>query len=231
VINDLLRGPVTQDLIANIEIPIFKGGQPFRGLAFIMRGREFLRLLSARDIPRNWLAAIIDGEGRFIARSARKCSGRPIRLTRVARYQHQTGLFEFASLEGDPLITANAQPSMSNWTVGVAVKKTELHAAAWSTVRWAVMLGTGLSVASLLLAWSLARQITRPIEQLRQVFADVSAEPAKPIATGPPEILELQDTLHRTVVERTNANRALTAALCDLEREMALREEAQAALA
>jgi C4-dicarboxylate-specific signal transduction histidine kinase len=63
------------------------------------------------------------------------------------------------------------------------------------------------------------------------VFADVSAEPAKPIATGPPEILELQDTLHRTVVERTNANRALTAALCDLEREMALREEAQAALA
>ena len=127
--------------------------------------------------------------------------------------------------------TANAHPSISNWTVGVAVKKAELRALAWNTVRWAVMLGAGLSVASLLLAWCLARQITRPIDQLRQAFADVSAEPGKPIAIGPPEILELQDTLHRAVVERTNANQALLAALSNLEREMALREETQAALA
>ena len=122
------------------------------------------------------------------------------------------------------LIHANAHPSMSSWTVGVAVKKAELQAAAWATVRWAVMLGAGLSAASLLLAWSLARQITRPIDQLRQSFADVSAEPGKPIEIGPPEILELQDTLHRATLERTTA-------LSKLEREMALREEAQAALA
>ena len=143
----------------------------------------------------------------------------------------QPGLFEFPSLEGDALISANAHPSISNWTVGVAVKKAELQEAAWGTVRWAVMLGAGLSAASLLLAWSLARQITRPIDQLRQAFADVSAEPGKPIAMGPPEILELQDTLHRATVERTNSNQALMAALSNLEREMALREEAQAALA
>ena len=43
--------------------------------------------------------------------------------------------------------------------------------------------------------------------------------------------MQLQDTLHRSTVERTNANRALMAALSKLEREMALREEAQAALA
>ena len=120
---------------------------------------------------------------------------------------------------------------MSSWAVGVAVKKAELRALAWSTVRWAVMLGAGLSVASLLLAGAIAGQITRPIDQLRQAFADMSAEPAKPVLTGPPEILELQDTLHRAVVERTNANKALLAALSNLEREMALREETQAALA
>ena len=96
----------------------------------------------------------------------------------------QTGLFEFPSLEGDPLIRANARPSMSSWTVGVAVKKAELQQAAWATVRWAVLLGAGLSAASLLLAWFLARQITRPIDQLRQAFADVSAEPGKPIEIG-----------------------------------------------
>ena len=99
------------------------------------------------------------------------------------------------------------------------------------TVRWAAMLGVGLSAASLLLAWSLARQITRPIDQLRQAFADVSEAPGKPIEMGPPEILELQDTLHRAIIERTKSNQALMAALSKLERELALREEAQAALA
>jgi signal transduction histidine kinase/ActR/RegA family two-component response regulator len=232
VITDLMRGALTQDWGAGIEVPIFKDGQPFRGLAIIMRHQEFRRLLNAQDIPRNWLAAIIDGEGRFIARV-------PQGSTEVGQLasegwraiKDQTGWFEYRSLDGDPLIHANAHPSMSGWTVGVAVKKAELQQAAWATVRWAVLLGAGLSAASLLLAWFLARQITRPIDQLRQAFADVSAEPGKPIEIGPPEILQLQDTLHRATVERMNSNRALMAALSNLEREMALREEAQASLA
>ena len=230
VISDLLRGPFTQDWVATIEVPIFKDGQPFRGLAIVMRQREFLRLLNAQDIPRNWLAGIIDGQGRFIARVPSAEVGQ-LASEGWRATKDQPGLFEFPSIEGDPLIAANAQSSISNWRVGVAVKKAELQAAAWGTVRWAVMLGAGLSAASLLLAWFLARQITRPIDQLREAFADVSAEPGKPIAIGPPEILQLQDTLHHATVERTNANQALMAALSNLEREMALREEAQAALA
>jgi signal transduction histidine kinase len=230
VITDLLRGPVTQDLIANIEVPIFKDGLPFRGLAITMRPQEFLHLLNAHDIPRNWLAGIIDGEGRYIARVPSVQVGQLASEGWLAT-KDQAGMFESVSLEGDALVRANAHPSMNNWTVGVAVRKAELQKAAWTTVRWAAMLGTGLSAASLLLAWSLARQITRPIDQLRQSFADVSAQPGKPIEVGPPEILELQDTLHRATLERTDANRALMAALSKLEREMTLREEAQAALA
>ena len=232
VTTDLLRGPVTQDWLAKIQAPIFKGGLPYRGLAIVVRHTQFLSLLSAQDIPRNWLAGIIDGQGRFIARV-------PQGATEVGQLasqgwranKDQTGVFEHPSLEGDTLITANARPSISNWAVGVAVKKAELRALAWNTVRWAVILGAGLSVASFLLAVNIARQITRPINQLRQAFDDTSAEPGKPIESGPPEILELQDTLHRAVDERIDANQALMAALSNLEREMALREEAQAALA
>jgi signal transduction histidine kinase len=111
------------------------------------------------------------------------------------------------------------------------VKKAELQAAAWNTVRWSAFLGAGLSAASLLLAGILARQITQPIERLRQSFADISEEPAKPIVVGPPEIMELQDTLYRAATERQNANQALMESLSTLEREMTLREAVQAALA
>jgi signal transduction histidine kinase/ActR/RegA family two-component response regulator len=231
-VSGVLRGNVAQDWVVNIEIPIYRDGQPIRGLAVGIKHQKFLSLLSVGDIPSSWLVGFIDGQGRYIARV-------PQRDAQIGQYasqgwratKDQAGLFEFLSLEGEPLINANAHPSRSDWTVGVAVKKAELQAAAWSTVRWAVMLGAGFSAASLLLAWSLARQITRPIDRLREAFADGSAEPGKPIAIGPPEFLELQDTLHRAAVERTKSNQALMAALSNLEREMRLREEAQVALA
>jgi hypothetical protein len=68
VISDVMQDSITQDWIITIEVPIFRDGQPFRGLAINMRARRFLSLLNERDIPRNWLAGIIDGQGRFIAR-------------------------------------------------------------------------------------------------------------------------------------------------------------------
>ena len=232
VISDVLRGKIAQDWVINIELSIFRNGQPFRVLAVGIRTQEFLPLLSARDIPKNWLVGIMDGQGRFIARV-------PKGTTEVGQLASQgwratkgrTGVFEYPSLEGDELITANALPSIGIWTVGVAVKKAALQAAAWNTVRWAAFLGAGLSAASLLLAGVLARQVTRPINQLRRSFAHISAEPAKPIVAGPPEIMELQDTLYRAAVEQQKASQALAGALSKLECETDLREETQAALA
>jgi signal transduction histidine kinase len=204
-----------------------------RTISAELRGQvRFHSLLSERDIPRNWLVGIIDGQGRFIARVPQGATETGQLASQGWRaVKDRTGLFEYLSLEGDALITANAHPSIGNWTVGVAVKKAELQAAAWNTVRWAAFLGVSLSLASLLSAVMLARQFTRPIDKLRQSFADIATEPTKPIETGPPEILELQDTLYRTAVAQRKASQALTGALSRLEREMDMREEAQAALA
>jgi hypothetical protein len=91
-----MRGAVTQDWGANIEVPIFKDGQRFRGLAILMRHQEFRRLLNVQDIPRNWRVAIIDGEGRFIAR----VSGAEIGQLAAEGWRaikDQTGLFEYPS--------------------------------------------------------------------------------------------------------------------------------------
>ena len=84
----------------------FKNGQPFRGLAVeALRGREFLPLLSAPDVPKNWLASVIDSQGRFIARV-------PKGATEIGQHASHgwraikdlTGVFEYPSLEGDVLI-------------------------------------------------------------------------------------------------------------------------------
>jgi signal transduction histidine kinase/ActR/RegA family two-component response regulator len=223
VITDLVKSPVSPRWFATVQVPIFKDGAPFRGLGIIFTQEAFLHLLRSQAIPKNWRAGIIDGQGRYIASVPHAEVGEfASQGSRAAK--EQAGLSAFLSRGGDPLIQANAHPSIGAWTVGVAVKTAELRQAAWMTVRWAVVLGIGLSAGSLLLAWGLARQITQPIHQLRNAFSDVSAESGKPIEVGPPEILELQDTLYRKTSE-------LMEALSKLEREMSLREEAQAALA
>jgi signal transduction histidine kinase/CheY-like chemotaxis protein len=232
VISGIMRSPVTQDWVADIQIPIFKSGRPFRVLAVAMKQEGFVRLLSAQHIPANWQVGIIDDHGRFIVRVPQgNAQVGQLAVQGWRAIKDRTGLFEYPSLEGEPLIRANALPSATNWAVGVAITKSELRARAWNTVRWAVILGAGLSAASLMLAGVIARQITQPIEQLRRSFADISGEPGKPIATGPPEIMQLQETLYGATVDRANANQELTAALSKLEQEIQLREEAQAALA
>jgi len=111
-----------------------------------IRHQEFLHLLNARDIPTSWLAAIIDGQGRFIARVPQG----DVKIGQFASEgwranKHRKGIVEYPSLEGDMLIAASAHPRIGSWTVGVAVKKAELQAAAWNTVRWSAFLGAGLS--------------------------------------------------------------------------------------
>ncbi len=110
------------DLIANIDVAVFKDGLPFVGLAITMRPREFLHLLSVHDIPRNWLAAIIDGEGRFIARVPNAQVGQ-LASAGLRATKDRPGLSEYASSKGDSLIAANAQSSLSAWRVEVGVQR------------------------------------------------------------------------------------------------------------
>jgi PAS domain S-box-containing protein len=56
--SDVRVGNISQEWIINIEIPIFKNGQPFRALAVALKTQSFLRLLNAQHIPENWLACI-----------------------------------------------------------------------------------------------------------------------------------------------------------------------------
>ena len=86
--------------------------------------------------------------------------------------KEKTGVFEFRSLEGTPIVQGNAHPSLAPaWSIGIALPKSELQSAAWGTVTWASLLGGMLSLASLLLAFFLARRVSEPIGKLRENVA------------------------------------------------------------
>ncbi|MGA7328066.1 MAG: PAS domain S-box protein [Rhodomicrobium sp.] len=211
VITGVRLGIVSLDWIISIEVPIFKNGQPFRALSVAVRVESFFRLLNAQQMPEGWLACIFDHQGRFVAR----VPGHERNVGHLApegflKVKDQDGIFEFLSAEGIPIMTANTHSAASGWPVAIAVKKAEMQAAAWTTIRWATILGGSFSVLSLMFAGAIARSITGPIEKLRQKAGVLLAEPAplmRPV--GPPEVRDLCQALKESAARRDRSDRAL----------------------
>jgi signal transduction histidine kinase len=210
VISNVRYGMRSQTWIINIDVPIFKEGQPFRVFSITRKAESFLHLLNHQDIPQNWIASIIDREGRIIARvpSNEKRVGR-LTSDSWRKVMTQDGVFDRVSVDGDPIVSAQAGSSVSGWHVGIAVKKVEILAAAWRTIRWGAITGIGLSILSLLLARTLSRRITGPIAEIRHKAAIVLTGPVLPTPLGPPEINELWQALQRSAADRNSSIQAL----------------------
>jgi len=205
----VLFGPVLEEWIVNIEIPIFKNGQPYRALAVLMKAKAYLRLLDGQQIPQNWLAGIADQRGRFIARvpAHDRQAGR-LASEGWRNIMARDGVFQFVSLEGDPIVLANAHTS-KGWSIGVAVKKAQMQAATWDTIRWAAFLGGGISALSLLFALAISRRITHRIARLQRKTRLLLSDPSLPTPKGLPELEGLSEALKQAAQERNRSEQAL----------------------
>ncbi len=219
VVSDILIGNVSKEWVADVYVPIFKNDQPFRTLAVTMKVRGFLKLLNAREIPENWKVGIIDGQGRFIARVPDHDAFVGELASQGWRdVKDQDGIFEFFhSSEGDVVANASAHPTLSGWTVGVAVKKSELQAAALNAVCWAIALGIAISLLSLGLAVAIARRITRPIAEMGDKAAMVLSGGEISFEPDLPELGALWSALKQAVADRNHSD----AARHDSERQLA----------
>jgi PAS domain S-box-containing protein len=197
VVTPIRIGMSSRRWITTIEVPVFKNGQPFRALSVAVEAPSFIRLLNAQEMPKNYLAAITDCQGRYIAR----VPGDEANVGQLAEsfqnFKDRDGVFEILSLEGDTFVLAQTRAATSGWLVGVGVKKAEIQAAAWRTISWSLMLGGGFSLLSLLLAGAMARSIAGPLGNLRQKAGGLLlAEPPPPAPVlGPPEVRDLWEAL------------------------------------
>ena len=210
VVSDVQLGTVSRTWLISIEVPVFKDGLPFRALSVTLKAKSFLHLLNVQQIPPNWIATIIDRQGRIVARV-------PDHETRAGqlaaegwrKVMHEDGVFEFLSLDGDPIVSAHARSPASGWLAGVKIKKAEMQAAVWSTIRWAALFGGGLSILSLLLANALSRRIAGPIGEIRQKATMLLTGPMLPTPPGPPEVCDLWNSLKQSANKQAEAHHAL----------------------
>lgn len=198
VISDVHNATGSEKLVISINIPVLQHNQPFRMLAIDVRVERFLRLLTPASMPSHWLAGIIDRTGHFIARVPHneRYVGQ-LASTGWRNIMDRDGIFEFNSLEGDPIVQGTSHAR--SWSIGVAARKEALEADAWSASRPAFMLGLGISGLSLLLAAFVARTILKPLREVRDKAQGLLAGSQAALTSGAPEVQELWNALQTAV--------------------------------
>jgi PAS domain S-box-containing protein len=198
--------------MAAANFPILRNGAPFRSLALSMQARRFVELLAVQDMPKNWVAAIRDSQGRLIARvpDPDLWIGK-LASDRFREIRNQEGLFQVMSRTGQEFLVANRRSTLSSWTIGIGVTTAELRATVFSTIGWAIAFGGAISLLSLVFAIWIARRITSPLAELRQKAETLLSDPEIRFEPGVPELGELWATLKRTATNHCRSEAMLRA--------------------
>lgn len=236
LVSDVIFGLVTERPLTTLNIPVITAkGEKFV-LAVVFSTDHFNKLMMSADIDKNWLVAIIDGQGRFIARSMNKDKniGKPARPELVAAAQKEaSGLIRHKTLENTEVYDVFTHSSISNWTIAVAAPVTYVEESVRSAISLAVfgMLAAIIcaATAALILGGRLATSINSATLSAAQLGSGRKPWQSK---TRVSELKELHHALDRASELLKQAeldrNTAETERQLLLVAERKAREEAQA---
>lgn len=151
LVTDVILGPLINRPVTTLNIPVTTASGKKFVLAMAFSTDHFNKLMMSADIDKNWLVAIIDGQGHFIARSMNKDKniGKPARTELVAAASKEaSGVIRHRTLENTEVYDVFTHSSISNWVIAVAAPVAYVEA----SVRGAVSLGVFGMVAAIICA-------------------------------------------------------------------------------
>lgn len=196
-----------------VAVPVFDHEEVVYGLAGKIRLAHLSRIFSDIGMDASWAGAVVDWNGRFIARSldADKRVGTPARpeLGDAARAARPFGIFENTTWEGIEALNAYRRSSLTGWTSIVAVPKAHLAAPVRSAIIYTT-LGAGiLLLITILAAMTMAARISQPVRSLSNYASSLAEGRAQ--AAAPLDIIELEEV--REALDAAMAKSAHLAAI------------------
>jgi signal transduction histidine kinase/ActR/RegA family two-component response regulator len=236
LVTDLILGPVTAKQLTTIYVPATSsGGRPFV-VAQAFSVEHWRQVTQHRQIPPEWIVALIDRQGKFIARShkAAELVGQPARAELVAAAAvSPSGSIRHSTLEGIDVYDAFDHSELTGWTIAIAAPA-ELIDGPARRAMWLALSGLALAVvAAMLAAAAFGHRFIRAIQSAGR--AAVALGKGEQPVTRPTALVEV-DALNQALVgagELLDAERrSRRAAESERERllasEMWAREAAQA---
>ncbi|MBV9826101.1 MAG: PAS domain S-box protein [Alphaproteobacteria bacterium] len=204
-ISDLFNGTRSGRELVAVDIPIKDAtGKILYILSMNPRLEAFADVIADQNLPRTWVAGIIDRRGLTVARlpNGDKEVGRPVSPGMLSSLDMPEGIVDTTSRDGVPVLAAFAHGPKHGWAVAIGVPRNELTGPFVRQALGTLAVGAFVLMGSLLFAAFAARRIANPILALRD-FATGSTDAALgPLdATGIREIDDVASLLHEEAIE------------------------------
>jgi signal transduction histidine kinase/ActR/RegA family two-component response regulator len=171
-----------------IRVPVIVGDRVAYVLSALVRPDSFRDLILAQRLPADWISGIVDGNGKFVARTPSRATGTPASdAFRAAVARAPEGWYRGLTAEGRDTFTAHKRSEFSHWSIGLAIPTPIVQAGATRTA-WLMGVGVASSIVMALgIALLLGRRIVRPIVALASV--------ARSVGSGDAAAMRVDDTV------------------------------------
>jgi diguanylate cyclase (GGDEF)-like protein len=169
VITHVFTGPVAGKLLLGITTPVLRGGKVIYILGASIVPERMSELLIRQRLPKDWIGAIFDSTGTFVARTHQMeryvgKKGAPEVIARMAQVPEDS--VETNTVEGIPAVVVFSRSAVSNWTMAIGIPRKNLTDRLARTLGWLVAGTAILLLSSLALAWAIGRTIARSVHEL-----------------------------------------------------------------
>lgn len=201
LVSGVFTGPRTGRQIIAVYVPVLASGANNYVVVQGFALEHWKKINRQQNIPADWVVAVIDGAGKFIARSHKsdELRGKLARPELVAAAaQQKQGLIRHFTMDGIDSYDAFQRSELTGWTVAVAAPAASVN---WPVVRALQIVVAGFLLAMLIsgvLAFAFGRRI---IEALQSASKAATLIGHGPIAPAKPTLIAEVDNLSQSMNE------------------------------
>ena len=206
--------PISPKSVVAITVPITMAGKRDKCLRIIMLTETLNAFLNKQQLPRGWVAGLMDSQGIILARSQKPelHVGTKVPETVVlASHNPSTRYFESTTLEGVRSMNAVVPIYGSQWFVGMAVPLDLLNQPRLSMMVKMVTVATVWLLVSFLISIRLARYLREQTQQVVNTLTNNTEllKPSSPIRVA--ELWTILQEFKKSLTETTKVRSALSA--------------------
>lgn len=168
IVSSLFSVPSSNKLTFVIRVPIKIDGEIRYVLSFEPNYNLTYNILQQSYLPDGWRAAVIDGNGRIVARSFRhnEFYGKLVGPQLLGHLDEPRGIAELTELENRNVVTAHQRSGLSDWHVAIWAPKSLLNAPTDQVIALVIGLAALTFLVSFAAAYLAGRIIAEPARQL-----------------------------------------------------------------
>ena len=215
LVSGVFTGAVAGAPLFAVQLPVPRPGAPEGPpdiLALSLPVERIRDVIAESPLPEGWIAGVIDGTGRIVARTPRHAEfvGRAAADGFIERATAPQGSWRGLSVDGRTVLTAFVRSGLADWRIAVAVPIAALDAPLRRSLMVLLGVGGALMLLSGLLAFAAGRRIQRALRALAERAVALGAGHVVPPLAAP--VREVSE-VGRSLAEASHLLRAREEAL------------------